>query len=739
MNAEPTLPETPLSDAASTVREHEDAGVERLPDVNILVVDDQADKLLVYQTVLAELGENIVTAASGEEALRLMLRTDFAVVLLDVNMPVMDGFETAALIRGRKKLAHTPIIFVTAFGDEMHAAQGYSLGAVDYILTPVIPDVLRTKVKVFVQLYRMTAQVKQQAEDRIQLVREQTARAAAELAIRRAAFLAEASQDLSGSLEVDTAGMRLTQFVVPFLADLCALVLIDEYDEMDNVTLAWMSLQAGDALLQTASASQFMDADIRCAVQRALHSGSCEEIQLIGDHSTLQISTFAGNTDTLDLGVNLAQATLFPLAARGRKLGVLLLGFSAERDLGPAEKALASELAGRVAIALDNARLYSKIREADRRKDEFLAMLAHELRNPLAPIRNAVEIMRLRNPPDAAPDEVCEVIAKEVRHMSRLVDDLLDVSRINRGKITLKLSAVDVSAVLPLAIASKQSMFDSRSQTLQLAVPAMPLWVQGDPVRLTQVIVNLVDNAAKFTPEGGTLWVQADCVDGQCELRVRDNGIGIAMKLLPEIFNLFIQGERSLDRHLGGLGIGLALVKDLVELHGGTIRASSDGVGKGSEFVVRLPLLKEEPTTVETVAPAASQSAQNHRILVVDDHVDAALSLAMLLRLHGHTVETAHTGVDALQLVLQFRPRLAVLDIGLPGMDGYELAARLLELPEMQDATLIALTGYGQVEDQRRSAAAGFHHHLVKPVEPATLHAIIDAHDELHNARSDGG
>ena len=707
----------------------DDADLGDRPVANILVVDDQADKLLVYQTVLAELGENIVVATSGEEALRLMLRMDFAVVLLDVNMPLMDGFETAALIRRRRRAAHTPIIFVTAFGDEMHAAQGYSLGAVDYILTPVVPDVLRTKVKVFVQLYRMTAQIKQQAEDRIRLVQEQSARAAAEQAIRRSAFLAEASRELSGSLEIDAAGERLTRFVVPFMADLCALVLVDERGETDDIKLAWMSSPAEDALVQTMSGSRLLDEDVDAAVRRSLEGGSCERIRLTQAGSVLKVAAADAGAAALNAGLGLAHAAIFPLMARGRTLGALLLGFSEARGFGRAEDALASELAGRVAIALDNARLYSKIREADRRKDEFLAMLAHELRNPLAPIRNAVEIMRLRNAPNAVPDAVCEVIGKEVGHMSRLVDDLLDVSRINRGKITLKLAAVDIASILPTAIASKQSLLDSRSQAVELSVPDTALWVRGDPVRLTQVIVNLVDNAAKFTPEGGRLEVRMRGDGGQCELRIRDNGIGIATDLLPDVFQLFIQGERSLDRRMGGLGIGLALVKDLVELHGGSVEAHSEGLGKGSEFVVRLPLIEHEPECVEPASCVSPELASNHRILVVDDHVDAAMSLAMLLSIRGHTVETAHSGIEALRLAAQFRPRLAVLDIGLPGMDGYELATRLLELPEMRDTTLIAMTGYGQPEDQRRSAAAGFHHHLVKPVEPATLHAIIDALD----------
>lgn len=698
---------------------------------NILVVDDQPEKLLVYQTVLADLGENILTATSGAEALRLMLHTEFAVILLDVNMPIMDGFETAALIRGRKKLAHTPIIFVTAFGDEMHAAQGYSLGAVDYILTPVIPDILRTKVRVFVQLHRMTIKARQQAEDSIQLVKEQAARTAAEQAIRRAAFLAEASRELSSSLDIDTAAEHLARFVVPFMADVCVLALSNDCTTMDAIKIAW-TLSAGvGAQVHTACGTKLMDAELESAMRRSFDSGLDDDIRFTEPSRTLRIAVADDERATIETGCRLEHAALFPLAARGRTLGVLMLGFCAGRGFGAAENAFASELAGRAAIALDNARLYSRIREADRRKDEFLAMLAHELRNPLAPIRNAVEIMRLRNPPETPPDPLCEVIGKEVGHMSRLVDDLLDVSRINRGKITLKLSPVDVAAVTALAFESKRAACEARNLTVDLALPDGPLWVQGDSVRLNQVVTNLLDNAVKFTPEGGRLWLCLRHAGAECELCVRDNGVGMSAELLPDIFNLFVQGERSLDRRLGGLGIGLSLVRDLVDLHAGTVAAHSDGVDKGSQFVVRLPLLAEAPAEREP-RRAPKPAVRPQRILVVDDHVDAVMSLTMLLRIYGHTVETAHTGAEALRIAPQFRPRLAVLDIGLPGMDGYQLAAKLLELPEMQGATLIAMTGYGQTEDQRRSAAAGFHHHLVKPVEPAELIAIIGALETPH-------
>jgi len=696
--------------------------------VNILVVDDQPDKLLVYETVLADLGENIVAARSGEEALKHMLRSEFAVVLLDVNMPLMDGFETAALIRGRKQVAHTPIIFITAFGDDMRSAHGYSLGAVDFILTPIVPDVLRTKVKVFVQLFRMTEQIKRQAEDRIRLTREQAARAAAEDSIRRSSLLGEVSHTLSSSLDSDSSGHGLTQLAVPYLADFCVLTIIDDSGQVLDSELAWTSATHESSASQSALISQLLDDELREAMTGALQKGRVERVRFSGGLSTLRVTKAGQATDSLvELDFSIDHAAVFPLLARGRTLGALLLGFGAARPFGSSQESLASEFAERVAIGLDNALLYSRIREADRRKDEFLAMLGHELRNPLAPIRNAVEIMRLSKSVSPVHDEVREVIGREVHHLSRLVDDLLDVSRITRGKIKLGLVALDLNVLMSTASESMRPLLDSRQQVLEVSPAQEPIWVQGDPVRLTQVVVNLVDNAAKFTPDGGRISLVAKRSGDECELMVADNGIGIACESLPDIFTLFTQGERSLDRRQGGLGIGLALVKNLVELHGGSIRAFSKGVGSGSEFIIRLPLLNVVPVANDSTPSDEHRSDVRHRILVVDDHVGSATTLATLLRMLGHDVEIAHNGHDALDQALRFCPRVAILDIGLPDMNGYELAARLLQLPETKNSTLVALTGYGQDEDRRRSAEAGFHHHVIKPVERERLLAILQS------------
>jgi two-component system, sensor histidine kinase len=393
---------------------------------NVLVVDDRADKLLVLGSLLEPLGQNVVLAHSGEEALKHMLERDFAVILMDVNMPTMDGLETAALIRGRRKTAHTPIIFITAYADEMHTARGYSLGAVDYILTPIVPDVLRTKVKVFVDLFLMAAQIRDQAEQRIALAHEQAARVAAEETSRR-------------------------------------------------------------------------------------------------------------------------------------------------------------------------------LREADERKDEFLAMLSHELRNPMAAIRNAVEILKLGSGDIEKTAFARDVIDRQSAQLARLVDDLLDVSRITRGKIELRRRKFDLVQAVHAAVETNRALIDTRRQTLRLSVPQRPVTLDGDFARTVQIVANLVNNASKYTAEGGELSISAGPEAGAAVIRVRDSGVGIPPDRLVEIFEPFVQlAQSSADSH-NGLGVGLTLVKSLAELHGGTVDAYSSGLGRGSEFVVRLPGL--ESAAQEAASP----------------------------------------------------------------------------------------------------------------------------------------
>jgi PAS domain S-box-containing protein len=360
---------------------------------------------------------------------------------------------------------------------------------------------------------------------------------------------------------------------------------------------------------------------------------------------------------------------------------------------------------------------------ADQRKDEFLAMLAHELRNPLAPISSAVKIMELMSP-DAPPQvkKARDVIDRQTRHLSRLVDDLMDVSRISTGKIVLRDEPVDAGAMVLRAIEMNRPLLDARGHRLETHGLSQQQMLRGDSTRLTQVVGNLINNAAKYTEAGGRIRVGLERDGGWLTIRVADNGVGMSPQIVPHVFNLFLQAERSLDRSLGGLGIGLSVVKRLTELHGGTVEARSAGERLGSEFVVRLPAL--DAPAAQAGLPAAATAAPR-RILVVDDNRDAVDALAMMLRLGGNDVEIAYEGMAALVTAQSFAPDAVVLDIGLPGIDGYEVARRLRVRPETAKALIVAVTGYGQKEDRERSRAAGFDHHLVKPIESDALLTLL--------------
>ena len=350
-----------------------------------------------------------------------------------------------------------------------------------------------------------------------------------------------------------------------------------------------------------------------------------------------------------------------------------------------------------------------------RRKDEFLAMLSHELRNPLAPIANAVQLLRLV--PDEAPlqQKARAIIERQVSQLTRLVDDLMEVSRVTTGRIRLRLEAVLANGAVERAVETARPLIDGHRHELTLALSPQPIWLHADPARLEQIVVNLLTNAAKYTDPGGHIWLTVQQEGEEAVLRVRDTGVGIAPEILPRIFDLFTQAERSLDRSQGGLGIGLALVQRLVEMHGGTVAASS-ALGEGSEFVVRLPTVPPpQPQASSPPAEKAQPAGPSLRVLVVDDNVDTVTTLAMLVQESGHEVRTAYDGSAVLEVALDYRPNLVLLDIGLPGLNGYEVAKQLRQQPALQNAVLVAMTGYGRESDRQRSREAGFHHHLVKP------------------------
>jgi PAS domain S-box-containing protein len=365
---------------------------------------------------------------------------------------------------------------------------------------------------------------------------------------------------------------------------------------------------------------------------------------------------------------------------------------------------------------------------ADEDKDEFLAVLAHELRNPLAPVFYALRLLDEKPLDDPNRWYIRRIVDRQMRRLARLIDDLLDVSRIRTGKVELRKARVDLNSVVGHAVEVARPLAEDRGHGLDVSLPPEPVWLEADPVRLEQVFNNLLSNAVKFTEEGGSISLAAERQGQEVVVRVRDTGVGIPPDLLPRIFDLFTQGDRSLDRVRDGLGIGLTLSRRLVELHGGTIEAYSEGVGRGSEFVVRLPAFLHH-TAPPDEAPAAERTAQAPsrplRVLVVDDSEDTTELLGTLLEMAGHSIQVAHTGPSALEAAAAFRPDAIILDIGLPGLDGYQVAQRLREDPALKSVTLIAATGYGQEEDLRRSREVGFDQHLVKPIDPAELQRLL--------------
>jgi len=655
----------------------DDAAADR---VNILVVDDLPEKLLVFGTVLEELQQNLVFVRSGAEALREVLAREFAVILLDVNMPDIDGFETATLIRRYKRSAHTPIIFVTAYADEPQTSRGYSLGAVDYIQSPVVPEVLRSKVRVFVELHILQRRIARQADERVALAASAAALRVAEESTRRSAFLSDLSHALSGLLDVQAGVHTLLAHVVPQLAGSASVVLFDAAGQVQHQQRA--GPPAGE---QPASAEHRMQHG-----ERLLGA-----LRIEGPVTPLGEAVFED--------VALRAATAFAAA----QLYQTLQAEAAERR--------AAEI---------------RLEEAGRRKDEFLAMLSHELRNPLAPIRNAVELIRRLAPHEPQLIRATDITERQLRQITRLVDELLDVARISQGKIVLQKATLDLGPLMLQCIEVQRPLISGRNQALTQALPAQPVLVVGDAARLQQVVSNLLSNAIKYTQEGGRLHLglsQEHTPQGlQAQIVVRDNGMGIEPELLPRVFDLFEQGHRALDRSQGGLGVGLTLVQRLVKLHDGEVVAHSAGPGLGAEFRVRLPCPPDEARpTVDAEAEPAAPAGDGRRVLVVDDNPDVAESTATLLALFGHQVLTVGDGAQALLQAEGFRPDVVLLDIGLPGMDGYEVARRLRQLPALRDARLVALTGYGQASDRQRGRDAGFDEHLLKPVDPVQLAELV--------------
>jgi signal transduction histidine kinase len=543
------------------------------PKVNILLVDDQPSKLLTYETILSELGENLIKATSAREAMDHLLKTEIALILLDVSMPEMDGFELAAMIRQHPRFKKTAIIFISAvLMTDFDRIKGYQTGAVDYIPVPVVPEILRAKVALFVELYRKTWQLEKINRELEQRVSERTAEL--EASVRR--------------------------------------------------------LQQSEARLR-------------------------EESE-------------------------------------------------------------------------ERARLVQKLRADDEQKDKFLATLAHELRNPLQPIRTAVDTMRLMGPPDPNLVPIRQVIDEQLQTFTRLIDDLMDVSRITQDKLQLRKEKVELAEVLRRVEEASRPIMEAQGHQFEMNRINERILLDGDVVRLVQMIMNLVTNAAKYTPQRGQIKLNVTRQGKEIVISVKDNGRGIEADKLPHLFEMFYQVDRSLERSEGGLGIGLTLSHRLVEMHGGRIEARSEGLGKGSEFIIYLPVQEreEESRATDTRPREAEQAATGRRIAIADDNQVAVKSAAMLLQLLGCQVQTAEDGLAAISLAKHFRPDAMLLDIGMPKLNGYDACRAIRELPGGDQMVLIAISGWGEDSARKRTQEAGFDAHMVKPVNYEDVLKLVD-------------
>ena len=543
-----------------------------------------------------------------------------------------------------------------------------------------------------------------------------------------ARFLADASATLAALVDEASTLQQVARLAVPHFADWCVVDMAGEDGELRRLAVAHVD-PAKVALAHDVHRRYPPNPEASTGVSAILHSGKPELVPEVTDE---MLVARARDEDHLQIIRKLGLRSYIgvPLPGRDGTLGVIsFVASDSGRRYGPDDLRLAQDLACRAAVAVENARLYEKMKEADRRKDEFLATLAHELRNPLAPIRNALQLMaRSRGVDHEAERAMAERL---VTHLARLVDDLMDVARISRGRIELRKEVVELAPIVARVVQTVGPSASAGRHDLAVSLPEQPVLLDADPTRLEQVLWNLLSNAIKYTEPGGRISLTARRQNGGLALHVCDTGIGIPAEMLPHVFEMFSRAKPLSYHGQGGVGIGLGLVKNLVELHGGTIEAHSDGPGRGSEFLVRLPVLAHAsaPVKPDACCGIREQSGTGddcRRILIVDDNEDAATSLARLLSmLDGHSVQVAHDGPSALALAADFEPEVVILDIGMPGMDGYEVARRFRARPEFQQTRLLALSGWGQEKDRERSRAAGFEHHLVKPVDLELLRGLL--------------
>jgi PAS domain S-box-containing protein len=629
--------------------------------ITILNVDDYEPGRYARSQLLRSFGFDVREAKTGGEALSAVALEVPALVILDVNLPDISGFEVCRRLKEGPTTATVPVLHLSAtYTGAAHKARGLEGGADAYLTEPVEPPVLLATLNALLRMKRAEEAQRESA--------------------RQWQLTFDALSEGVALLDADGAVVRCNQAFGRLLAG-------GERGVVGQPLAALLAGEAGDP-----------GENLFARMRRSHRQETVER----HDHGRwLRVS-------------------VEPVHRAGVVTGaVCTVADVTDRKQVEDERAqlLDREQAARAAAEA-----------ANRSKEEFIAMLAHELRNPLAPIRMAMRT--LRGPAERDPDirRATEIVERQSRHLARLLDDLLDAARLAREKIELRRTATTLESVVAEALEATRELIDARGHAVDLALPSTPVWLDADPTRLAQVVGNLLNNAAKYTPPGGRITVSAETVDGTAVLRVRDTGSGIAPESLVDIFELFAQGDRRPGGSEGGLGLGLTLARMLVELHGGTLTAASDGVGRGSEFVVRLPVGTLPP--VEAQPAAAPPSPRARRILVVEDHEDTREVLRLALALEGHHVEAAADGGEGVALALRMSPDIVLVDIGLPSLDGYAVAQRIRDA--LGDSVLlVALTGYGRDDDRRRTAVAGFDAHLVKPVDFESVTRLLDGRDSV--------
>jgi PAS domain S-box-containing protein len=660
--------------------------------INILLVDDEPKNLLALETVLADPGYRLICAHSADEALLALVKEEFALLVLDIQMPGMNGFELAHMVKQRKKTSSVPIIFLTAyFSEDEHVMEGYSSGAVDFLHKPINATILRSKVATFATLHRKT----RQAELANQILSE-------EINERRRAqeTLRELNADLEERVRQRTAESMESEERFRTLAD-------------DMPHLVWETDPRGVLTFQNGKWREYT----------GLSAGNAADFWGSAIHPQDAPAALAEWARALDAAIDYNVYCRLRHASDGSYRWFHIKAAPVCNNDGALVRWV-----GTCTDVHEQRKAEEALIEADRRKDEFLAMLGHELRNPLAAIRHAISINDDPAGDPAARRWAQGVIDRQSSQLSRMVDDLLDVERINRGRIELRIELVDLEQILLRAAEAVRPMLEQKRHAFELKISASPMHVNGDATRLEQVFVNLLGNAVKYTPEGGRIRLIATPSGGEAEVSIEDNGIGIAPALLPHVFDLFTQGETSIDRAQGGLGIGLTVVRSLIEMHGGTVSVKSGGSQAGATFCVRLPLTLQDSGS-QPVVPAVHQDElpAGLRILIVDDHVDTAQALGLLLQRRKCDVCVTHDGPSGIVAARDFNPQVLLLDLGLPGLSGYEMVGALRGDAQFRNAFFVAISGYAQDADRAKAIAAGFDHHCAKPLDLPFLMEVIRA------------